>query len=278
MIRILVAATGPALLGGQDGLVERFRAAFAERLDLEVVGGALYALTSLERRRADLIIISETLEDMSGRDLFDLVCDDAALRQLPFILLSGADDLVLPDHHLVLAAQASPTEILAEAFCLLLASGKLGETRKTETQAAEAQEVKAQEETRAKIQPRELYQGDVVKISGTLEALTLFDLVVSLGQGRRSGRLVVFVGATEGTLYLREGRLSHATFARATGEDALQQVFARVHHVPETKFLFVVGVTAKTPTTIRTSLDKLLLQVAVTLDETGELDNRNVPA
>ncbi len=245
MIRVLVVTADPAQ---SRALSEGFRAAFAERLHLEVVG-ALYALTSLERHQVDLIVSSETPEDMTARDLCDLISDDAALRQLPFILLSEAGgDLVLPDHQLVLAAQASPAEVLAAAFTLLLSAGKLSETP-------------PRDPFESRYEPR------AVKISGTLEALTLFDLAVSLGQGKRSGRLVVLSGDLEGTLYLEAGRLIHAALAEATGEDAVQEIFARVHHEPKTRFLFADGLPHKMPKTIRTSLDKLLLQVAVNLDE-----------
>ena len=250
MIRILVATTDTS-----GRLLEPLQSAFAEHLYLEVVSGALYALTNLERRQADLIISSEELEDMTGRDLFDLVCDDKALRQIPFILLSDTgSDLVLPDHQRVLAAQASPAEVLSAAFTLLLASGSLSVTRAFERG----------------------YARGAVKISGTLEALTLFDLVVSLGQGKRSGRLVVFSsdgsgGDAQGTLYLKAGHLIHAALAETTGQGAVQTIFAGVHHKPQTRFLFVGGLPDKTPKTIHTSLDKLLLQVAVNLDEQGVL-------
>ena len=258
-MKILVATTDAA---ASDALLGRFRMVFADRLELKVVSGALYALSWLERQSADLIVSSEVLGDMSGRDLFDLVCDDATLRQVPFILLSDAGgDLVLPDHHLILGAHAEPTEILAEALSLLLVSGKLAETAPNPLQRRYERD----------------FESGAVKVSGTLEALTLFDLVVSLGQGKRTGRLVVLIGEREGTLYLKEGRLCHAAFSERSGEDALQLIFARVHHAPQTLFLFVYGLPAKTPTTIRTSLDKLLLQVAVNLDETPE-QTEQVPA
>ena len=252
-MRILVAAAGGA---ASAGLLGRLRTVFSEaQLELEVVSGALYALSWLERRSADLIISFETLEDMSGRDLFDLVCDDAALRQVPFILVSDAgSDLVLPDHQLVLGAHTGPTEVVAEALSLLFATGKLAEVPSDPLRRGYRRE----------------FESGAVKVSGTLEALTLFDLVVSLGQGKRTGRLVVLVGETEGVIFLKEGRLCHATLQERRGEDALQFIFAAVHHAPQTPFLFAHGLPAKTPKTIRTSLDKLLLQVAVNLDEGAE--------
>ena len=263
-MKILVATTDEAAFGAPLG---RLRLVFAERLELEVVSGALYALSWLERQRADLILSSEALADMSGHDFFELVCDDATLRRVPFILLSDSGgDLVLPDHHLILGAGADPTEVFAEALALLLVTGKLVE------RTPETAEVTA---SPAVLLAELLRRGDDgdVQISGTLEALTLFDLVVSLGQGKRTGRLVVQVGGTEGTLYLREGRLAHATFAQRNGGDALQRMFTAVHHAPHTPFAFVGGLPAVMPTTIHTSLDKLLLQVAVTLDE--QLDEQS---
>ena len=268
MIRILVATADPAASGALLGCL---RAAFGKRVQLEVVSGALYALTSLERQCADLIICNETLEDMSGRELFELVCDDAGLRQLPFILLSGAaDDLVLPDHQLVLAAQTDLAEVLAAALSLLFAAGKLAEVRKDEVHKSEVQKNEVYLDAAAdalKARYKREYERGAVKVGGTLEALSLFDLVVSLGQGKCSGRLIVLSGGAEGTLYLKGGRLCHATLAQTIGEDALQRIFAQVHYAPQTPFLFIGELPAKTPKTIRTSLDKLLLQVAVMLDE-----------
>ncbi len=233
-------------------LRERFAAAFGLQHGLEIVGGALYALTSLERARADLIVSGETLDDMSGRDLFDIIGDDAALRRIPFILLSDdpADAELGAQNPTQLAAQATaltlsagshPGDVLAAAFALLLRSGKLAET-----------------------------QGGNVKLSGTLEALTLFDIITSLKHGGRSGQLAVQFGDAQGTVQLRRGRLIHAAFGRAVGEDAVKAIFARAEQEPKTAFRFESSakvLAAQQLVTIDTPVDKLLVQVAVALDE-----------
>ncbi len=244
MIRILLAVADAVYTAA---LQERFAAAFGLQHRLEVVGGALYALTSLERARADLIVSGETLEDMSGRDLFDIICDDATLRQIPFILLSdNPSDTPLgaprPENTAVtLSSGSHPGDVLATAFTLLLRSGRLGE---------QAQ--------------------DDVKLSGTLEALTLFDIVTSLKHGGRSGQLVVRFSDAEAAVQLRKGRLIHANFGRTVGEEAVTAVFARAEREPEAGFRFESSakvLAAQQLVTIDTPVDKLLVQVAVALDE-----------
>lgn len=243
MIRVLIAAADPLQAAALHG---QFGAAFAGRAELEVVGGALYALTSLERQGADLVVSAETLEDMGGRDLFELVCDDEALRQVPFVLLTGsfADIVPLPQHAL-LGAHAAPAEVLAAAFTLLVAAGKLAEP------------------------PRHARLGAHATLSGTFEAIPLFDLVTSLNRGRKSGRLVIRTGDAEAVLHFDEGNLAHAHLDRANGEEAVMAIFAAVELEPASAFDFVPtpGEPGGGLVTIQTPVDRLLIQAAVALDE-----------
>lgn len=243
MIRVLIAAADPLQAAALHG---QFGAGFAGRAELELVGGALYALTSLEREGADLVVSAETLEDMGGRDLYDLVCDDEALRQVPFVLLTGSlTDLAPLPQHALLGAHATPAEVLAAAFTLLVAAGRLAEP------------------------PRGKVGGAHVKLSGTFEALSLFDLVTSLNRGRKSGRLVVAVGQAEAVLHFDEGSLIHAHLDRANGEEAVMAIFSAVERAPASAFGFSAapGEPGGGLATIQTSVDKLLLQAAVALDE-----------
>ena len=244
MIRVLLAVADAQQA---RRLGARFGASFGEHLELEEVGGALYALTSLERVRADLIVSSETLDDMTGHDLFEIICDDDALRQTPFILLSDTQSAPPPEHttFVSLSAQAGTSDVLAAALTLLLRSGKLGEQGQG---------------------PR----GGDVKLRGTFEALTLFDIVSSLKHSKRSGQLIVTVDGGEAMMQLREGRLIHACCERAVGEEAVTTIFARADGDPETEFRFESSaevLAAQELVTIDTPVDKLLLQVAVALDE-----------
>lgn len=244
MIRVLIAAAEPAQA---EALREGFAVGLGLYAQLESVGGALYALTSLERQRADLVVSAATLEDMAGHDLFELVCDDEALREVPFVLLTDAyKDIVPLPQHALLGAHATPAEVLAAAFTLLVATGNLAEPP-----------------------PRGRTDGKgKVKVSGTFEALTLFDLVSALSHGRKSGQLVILIGDAEAVLYLDAGNLSHAHMGRANGEEAVMAIFSGVERNPGSEFSFLMSdefggglVTVQTP------VDKLLLQAAVALDE-----------
>jgi hypothetical protein len=113
-----------------------------------------------------------------------------------------------------------------------------------------------------------------VLLRGKLGALNLFDLLGSLTQNRKSGKLTVYIGAFQGTVLLYEGRILHADFDEQKGEEALLTIFTKAEESINAKFVLETwprpGVKEDIPElellSIRTPTAKLLFDIAVKLD------------
>ncbi len=216
-------------------------ARFAKRLDDELtfehVTSGGQALKRLARSRADLIISASGTDDLSGLELLGRV------RQLEpevaFILLdrSALSRYTPTRFDAVLDTLAHPADVLEAAFSLLVSNGQY------------------QEYTRPFHGAFRKGKRPGVKISGTLEVMTLFDLVLSLTQKRNSGRLYLLIGAVEAMLAFQQGRFVHA------------------ESHPSTEFYFEPAEVRLPPggATLHTSVQEKLLRVAVELDHHREL-------
>ena len=111
-----------------------------------------------------------------------------------------------------------------------------------------------------------------MKVSGTLEVFTLFDLVVSLTQKENSGKLYVLLGDTESAMFFEKGRFVHAEFEGIVGEGAVVRIFAEADKYTDAEFFFEPSETPlpRGSTTIRSTVQELLLKVAVELDHERE--------
>jgi CheY-like chemotaxis protein len=228
----------------------RFEKRMGEDLHFESVVSGVEALKRLTRARADLLISAATSEDLKGLELLSRV------RQLEpevaFVLLdrSALSHFTPTRFDAVLDAYAHPADVLEAAFSLLVSNGQLHE------------------------HPRPFYgtfrkgSRPGVKISGTLEVMTLFDLVLSLTQKRNSGQLFLLLGAVEAVLAFEQGKLVHAAHQDLTGEAAVLKIFHEAELHPSTEFFFEPGELRLPPggATLHTSVQELLLKVAVELD------------
>ncbi len=237
-------------------LHERFAKRFGGELEIENAEGALYALTMLERDTPDLIISGKELGDMSGLDFHEIVRDDTSAKEVAFILLDpDATQLASSDSDKFLEERAHPADILKAAFELLIANGHIREDRQVPRNRL-----------------RSNLQRNDAKVSGTLEVFTLFDLVVSLTQKENSGRLYVLLGDTESAMFFEKGRFVHAEFEGVVGEDAVVRIFAEADKHKDAEFFFEPSEAAlpKNSHTIYTTVQELLLKVAVELDHERE--------
>jgi HD domain/Domain of unknown function (DUF4388) len=113
-----------------------------------------------------------------------------------------------------------------------------------------------------------------VLLRGKLGTLNLFDLLGSLTQNRKSGKLSIYIGAFQSTILLYEGRILHADFDGQKGEEALLTVFTKAEESVNAKFILETwptpGVEEDMPElellSIRTPTAKLLFDIAVKLD------------
>jgi CheY-like chemotaxis protein len=96
--------------------------AFAKAgFQIHLAENATFALTMLERDQPDLIVSSDQLGDMTGRDLYEIVRSDPALNAITFILLDGTTDNKLQDSakELELSWMTAASEIVKAAKDLL---------------------------------------------------------------------------------------------------------------------------------------------------------------
>lgn len=241
-------------------LETRFRKRLGTELELEhVISGGL-ALKRLARSAADLMICARDTEDMGGLELLGRV------RQLEpevaFILLdrSALSRFTPTRYDAVLDTFAHPADVLEAAFSLLVASGRFQDTTRPFHGAFPSHR-----------------GGRDVKISGTLEVMTLFDLVLSLTQKRNSGRLYLLLGDVEAMLAFQQGRFVHAEYQDQIGEAAVLKVFLEAERHPSAEFFFEPGQVNLPPggATLHTSVQEILLKVAVELDQYRETTTKN---
>jgi HD domain/Domain of unknown function (DUF4388) len=133
-----------------------------------------------------------------------------------------------------------------------------------------------------------------VLLQGNLGILTLFDLLGSLTQNKKSGTLYVHfqpvnfeitssLESAPGLILIEEGRILHADFEGLTGEVALLALFikaefskaefSKVETSSEARFTLESGPPSQASRTIQTPTEKLLFDIAVKLDH--EMAKRN---
>jgi len=210
----------------------------------ELADGGFYALTMLERIKPDAIIVAQDVDDMSGFDVYDIVRSDEDLDSVRFILLDEAAQ-ISGEIDTALTANAPPADILAAL------------------------------ERPAPSKPDRFHNrvhsaSSSSKVNGTLEVLTLFDLVMSLSQNGRSGRLYLYIGEDEAQVILQAGQVIHASFQGDLGEEAFKHIFFHSENTDDTEFLFEGSTEIARATepfvSITTPIQELLFKVAVELD------------
>jgi CheY-like chemotaxis protein len=107
---------------------------------------------------------------------------------------------------------------------------------------------------------------------GSLEVMDLAELTQAIGQGGKSGRLILALGRGSGLIVFDAGRIVHAEFRSAVGEEAFAALLAAAHSEGGGRFCFVPatgGAPAARPRTIDKSVEQLLLSTATAIDEKG---------
>jgi hypothetical protein len=107
---------------------------------------------------------------------------------------------------------------------------------------------------------------------GSLEVMDLAELTQAIGQGGKSGRLILALGRGSGLIVFDAGRIVHAEFRSTVGEEAFATLLAASHSEGGGRFCFVPatgGTPAARPRTIDKSVEQLLLSTATAIDEKG---------
>jgi hypothetical protein len=106
---------------------------------------------------------------------------------------------------------------------------------------------------------------------GSLEVMDLAELTQAIGQGGKSGRLILALGRGSGLIVFDAGRIVHAEFRSTVGEEAFAALLAAAHGEGGGRFCFVpaTGGAPARPRTIDKSVEQLLLSTATAIDEKG---------
>lgn len=123
-----------------------------------------------------------------------------------------------------------------------------------------------------KMATAEQVRGEEREIEGSLGQISLFDLLQIFHMNMKTGRLDVESPAGQARIFIRQGRVVHASLGRHLGEKAL----FRVVGWKEGNFAFVPEQTTE-DANIRRSTEALLLEAARQADEMEQL-RRELPA
>ena len=248
-----------AIVSSDKAQLESLRARFVNRFAVEaevsVLESALYALTEFERDEPTLIVSGKDAGDMSGAEFLEIVREDLSLTTIPFILLdSDAKTSVTPlEIDRVLDTDANSADVLRASFDLLTSTGVYSDLR-TGSRVMRRQSANS--------------SGSAIKASGTLEVLTLFDLVLSLSQGGKTGTLFVLLDTSEVRMFFEKGLVIGGQIENLTGEEAIIESFRRANDLPSAEFFFEATSEPFHPSyhTTKLPINELLLKVAVALD------------
>ena len=235
----------------QTKAAELSRVCAGAGISCQLADGGFYALTMLERDKPDAIISSYDVFDMSGSDFYEIVRSDESLAETAFILMGAEKAELSQVNDLTLDETSKPVEIVTA----------LQDLKKSK------QAVPKSTMPRAMVFPKS------PQISGTLEVLTLFDLMMSLNQNKHSGKLYLRINEEEAIVVLRQGEISHAEISHFVGEAALIQIFLRSEDSNDTEFFFERledQQDLEVFRSIKLSSKELLFKVAVELDHMRE--------
>lgn len=244
-------------------------------LDASFAEGALSALTRLERDRPDLVVCDESLGDMGGADLLDILRNDPATARCPFLLIAREK----PAHFggpldLWHAPGLSPQELVGVVL------GHLEELPREEPTAPPAEaadpggegpltdDLLLDDGPDDGAAPEETADEGGAGLQGTLELIGLFDLLTFFNQMRKSGRLFVHLGETA-QLVLDGGQVVWAEHGGLSGEAAFHRTYAATEATPGAPFTFHPlrqGEVRDLPHTITTPTQHLMLEATVQLD------------
>ncbi|HEX2439163.1 MAG TPA: DUF4388 domain-containing protein [Methylomirabilota bacterium] len=107
---------------------------------------------------------------------------------------------------------------------------------------------------------------------GSLEVMELADLTQAIAAGGKSGRLILALPQGGGLILFEKGRVVHAEYCNAVGEEAFGALLAACHADGAGRFCFLPSPAAEVsglPRTIDKSVDQLLLSSATAIDEKG---------
>ena len=229
------------------------------------------AVGLLEAERPDLIVSYAQVEDMDGYELFTLVRKDPTTMDTPFLLLAGRDRPVA----LAASEAGENMTVVTGEFTLDAVVGRVGDILKPGPTRDMMRPAAAVGPSGGPLwvafdnrSPRLTEAG--AAFEGSLDVIDLTEVAQAIALGRKTGRLIVSMGAGEGAILFENGRMTHAEFRERTGEGAFGAILAASQREPHARFRFSRMNPAEVvhgPRTVSRSVEQLLLSIAARIDE-----------
>lgn len=195
-LKILVVDDNPTILK----LLVKSLDKFGELIT--AVDGADALMKAIDTK-PDLIISDFSMPVMDGRALFEKLRARKETQGIPFCFLASQKEI---DEHLRMVVEGVEDYFVKPFFVK-----ELGEQAHRITARLHQQRMEA----------TGLGGG---RIAGRLSEMNLLDWMTSLEQGRKTCALILVNGADRCTLYFNEGQVTHATYGKLKGNDAVFKV------------------------------------------------------
>lgn len=229
--------------------------------EVSVASSGTTALTTLRRRRPDLILSQSVVEDMYGSELVSDVRADRTSKEIPFILFVDR------------AAQMGVAATRTEADMILPDNSPVATIVTRVVTLLQLRGVQPSAPVRESGQPAAVEAPEaapVQTLQGSLAVMDMTEVAQAVSIGRKSGRLVLSLPSGEGVILFETGWVVHAEFGGETGEKAFNALAMASHKARSGNFSFTpIGAKEafSLPKTIQKDLETLLLNVAVEIDE-----------
>ena len=238
--------------------------------EVAVAASGSAAVSALEWERPDLVVSHAQVHDMDGYELFVQVRRDPTTMDTPYLLLAGRDRPV------ALAAREAGVEMTVsgdvpdDTIVHLI-----GELLERGGRAAPMTIGLVPIATGEPVQPLWAALDAATPalastLQGSLDVMDLAEVTQAIALGGKTGCLVVSLSAGEGSLVFENGRVVHAVFGDLTGEAAVAAILSVSQREAGATFRFNRADRAQIangPRTISLSVEQLLLNIAVGIDE-----------
>jgi CheY-like chemotaxis protein len=246
--------------------------------DVVIASTGSAAMGMLEAERPDLVVSHAQADDMDGFELFTLVRKDPTTMETPFLLIAGRNRPV------ALAAQeagANLSVILGDYTPELIVE-QVGSILATESVRSDilfdrdgagrtAEPLWAALDRATAWQQAALSLAD--GFAGSLDVIDLAEVTQAIALGRKTGRLEVSLAAGAATIVFDNGRVVHAESSGRVGEPAFATIISASQREPDARFRFSrmdhADISSE-PRTITRTVEQVLLDIAVGIDEGGE--------
>ena len=241
-----------------EAIKERFAKRFSESvISFEIKTNVIDTFDSLQKSKTDLIVCQDRLDVMSPLVFYNLLRADTIHGQIPLILLLNEAKTKLEQKPIDIFLDSNATEVDVVRASFELLGSKLDERE-------DARSVEKTPQKKVASQ----------NITGTLEILTLFDLVTMLSQGKKTGTLFVLIGENESTISFVEGELIHVGYLNLIGEPALIKTLKDSYNDKDAQFYFEnqdINTINNNIKTIYRGILELQMMMAIELDNEKKL-------